>query len=429
MVKIESFDSTLPSEGSSKVKESSVFDEKSGVPLVSWLIDHLNDVPEHLADVSNVHEKCSKKQSVAPRQINIFRAIESTMRKMGKEPHEAPIKAGMGSKGVNCGKVRYVIACPDLQLSPDHDSASIHAACWKLSCPICKKKVIDRQLRSVMQRYEAYQELHKAVMKQRLKVSHVIWSFPARRFTKKMIMEQGMDPITEEVTRLWKKYNQHPEGGCAYAIHLTRKVHEDGSPCHDKHCKLDHTDEWGPHVHMVGFIYLEKSDKIKSETGMITVKLADTWGYRDLYETLKYELGHTWTTKKIKSGRNQEVVRYLGVLSKRKLSRKTIKDVHENMECKCGNELATWRSLEVEDGLQMTLTGEPDFKARLSPIVRLHGKIYEYCTKRFPSVAYRINTLKLLEREIIHREEHDKPGGVVERFNCLLTLQRCEGNT
>lgn len=412
MCKIESFDSALPSEGSSEVKDSPLYDEKGGVSLVSWLDGHLNDVPEHLAFSRSIHKEHSKKRNVLPRQENIFRSIERTMRKMGKDPHEAPIKAGMGRKGPNCGKIRYVVACPDLQLSPDHDSAPVHATCWKLSCPLCKKKVVKRQLRSAMQRFDAYQEIHKASNFKRLKVSHVIWSFPVRKFTKKMIMEQGMDPITKEVMRLWKKYNQHPEGGCAYAIHLTRQVHDDGSPCHDKHCKLHHVDEWGPHVHMVGFIYLEKSDRIKSDTGIITVKLPDAWGYRSTSDTLGYELGHTWTTKKIKSGRNQEVVRYLGVLSKRNLSKRVIGDVHKDMECKCGNEMAAWRSLEVEVGFQTTLTGEPDFKQRLSPSVRIHGHILEYRTKMYPGAIYRINTLRVLEREVLQEtiDQFDVPG-------------------
>lgn len=394
------------------------------------VIGHLNHDEVHLA----MHDKrkskvkrTSPKQHSKPYVEDIDSAIQRAQDLKDRTDHKL-IKAGESKPRPNCGHIRYIASCPELSHNSDHDSHTYHQTCWRIGCPTCKDKAIDRIVKRENLRIEAYQELHKAQWGKKLKEDHVSISFPKRQFTKAQIKKEGLKPIWETVNQLWQKYNQHKEGGAVAVIHLTYAAHEDGTPCHDKYCNLDHHDEWGPHVHFYGFLYFEQSKIIQRETGAVVRKHPidyAKYGPRKASVTLKYELGHCWTTSRFinrkvtktdvegnayitteRVERAEECVHLFGTLSKRKFPRRKVGMDQRHIECRCGIELAAYQPrITGYDDLNRPISdGAPDYSKRICDMISERAPIYQFFVKCFPGMAFQINTLRPLERGIIFSE-------------------------
>ena len=74
-------------------------------------------------------------------------------------------------------------------------------------------------------------------------------------------------------------------------IHPFRYDHQDGSCCEDPDCQLPHFWTYSPHIHYLGYGFLESSDIFHEKTGWIYVNIKPG-KRRSLFATFIYELGH-----------------------------------------------------------------------------------------------------------------------------------------
>lgn len=366
-------------------------------PLVSLLTGLLNDNLTTL-DKFGKCQTDDKTRSKIAKQKRMNRYLS----KLQDPAREFMIyKTATAPKRDVCGQVRFIAACPDSQTTLDHTVLPVHQSCGRISCscPSCSNKAISRRVKDGHLRVEAFQHLYQEQNPgaSRLKVSHTILSFPKNKFTKKQISQDGLGPIWDSNKKFLLKHNVHPSAGCISVLHLTRLVHEDGSTClNHKECDLEHFDTWGPHIHNLGFIYVQDSKKIEYEEKLLFRKLPDLYGERSFVKTLRYELGHATISTKTTTGRSQETIRHYGTLSKRSLRKSKVGDEPSNIKCdKCQQDLQQF--LPVRVGVDGDLsTDTPNYSKLWADNISVHHPILRFRHKLFPDASWIVHTSELL---------------------------------
>jgi hypothetical protein len=329
--------------------------DESVLYVSTSVIGHLKEIENHLANKNCVENHTRVKRRKYHTE-DIFDSLSRATVEEYRNDHR-PVKAGAAAPRRDCMRVKYVAACPMLRIEPEHDSKPIHSTCWRITCSSCKDKAITRIVKKCELRISAYQAIHQEGYGRKLQEDHVSFMFPRNKFTKELIRKNGNRIIWKEVDRLWNLYNDHPEGGAYAVVHLTKSVHDDGSSCHEQHCALEHHDEWEPHVHFFGFLHFKDSKEIREKERVIVRKHVNTWGWRSSAATIRYELGHCWTTTRYSQRkvvkidtegnsyqtterveRSEECIHAYGVLSKRGMSKKVVSTTSQELSCRCGNE-------------------------------------------------------------------------------------------
>lgn len=236
---------------------------------------------------------------------------------------------GMGERDTLCGVVKSVIACTK---SPAHFKKLVKYNCGDLDCPSCYLDLVKHDAQDATQ---ALQDARVELRKAGLDPGHPfhVWYSPPpalRHLPLDKLRRQAIDYAL-----------QHGIIGGYIVDHAYR-----GSPAVLAAFREGKRDlAYSPHFHVVGFIPngkpLEKSNDFHKRTGWTYGNKGNTnrkGKPRNIYETIKYELGHaareTW--------HRHRLLKRFGIMHSSKL--KSVKDkCREEVRCpRCGAEVARY---------------------------------------------------------------------------------------
>lgn len=232
-------------------------------------------------------------------------------------------------KGVLCGSVKSVSACPDVSHTVlTFQKHGFH--CGKLGCKICMpaqaKKVASRSEKYFNGATILYKKSGHFIRESR----HSVWSPPPYRYSQESVE-------ADRGRQFWADYqdffNSIVRGfyGGASVVHYWRKKHADGSECTFKPKRVNgkltrcpkgkHYWRWGPHVHYVGYGWFEELPHDHSEY--------DGWNYKVLLDdkprsfsaTIGYLLTHCGLFLDDQGRQRGQVVRWTGSFSKGKVNK------------------------------------------------------------------------------------------------------------
>lgn len=303
---------------------------------------------------------------------------------------------------VGCGTPTTIVRCPDYYPTSCHDKDLILTSCGSVRCSVCSHTALTRQVAQAVLPHQAYDAV-STINGSYHYDSHVVISPPKRMFTKDCIAAEGTKPVWAFMKDFFSSYNAG-DLAASCVLHLTRKKHSDGSGCHDRNCELEHRDEWGPHVHGCGKIYLAPNDVIRKDYDgkLIVTKLPATLGERNIISTLKYELDHAHPVVNLDSDRSSQFVHKYGEISRQRMTRKLIRTEEYNVRCSAPQCQKLILDYDIDHS-------HPDEQYREGNPKGFHTKrndVWEYRFKKFPGYAAEIHTEHFLEDRAYATELH-----------------------
>jgi len=269
--------------------------------------------------------------------------------------HVHAILPGKGSENMECGKVKFAVACGDHDCSKKPEL--IYHNCMRITCPVCfRSGAVPRMSSRIQDRlygmYDAYAKKGKYLGK----LKHIVFSPPQDMFTLDDFRVDQGKTIKKKLCAMLKKYSKDGVYGGAVIFHPWRRKHMDGTECDDKHCTRRHQWVFGPHIHYLGYGYFTASDIVHRETGWVYKRIKEKSGKRRAYETVFYLLTHCAvftkqvpvvdsTSHDIVSGEYKEVTigqhySYVGLMSNCKGGERTLEKGTEIVNCEtCGSDL------------------------------------------------------------------------------------------
>jgi hypothetical protein len=172
--------------------------------------------------------------------------------------------------------------------------------------------------------------------------------------------------LRRKACQLLKRFAKDGAEGGTIIIHGERKKHLDGTECERDKCHKKHVWVWGPHIHYIGYGFLENSDYFHAQTGWIYKRVDDTKDReRDFQSTAFYLLTHSANFVDEFGQRHGIGYHHVGWMANCKGGKRIIENRLETAKCSCGLDLHTYGL--VWDGLTPTET--PDFEHDRGPQV------------------------------------------------------------
>ena len=209
-------------------------------------------------------------------------------------PEVKIVLPGSGEPDPMCGKVKFAVNCENHDRC-DRKPTFYYYNCMNILCPVCKEIVCKREASKITERITEMGKIYKNRVGLRLgKLKHIILSPPQDVWDEDFVKE-NREKIRGYAVEILKKYAKDGFYGGVLIFHSHRRKHRDGSSCENPDCKKAHIWVFSPHFHYVGYVFLEKSDVIYSETGWVIKNVEKIKGRgkkRNLYGTVFYLLTH-----------------------------------------------------------------------------------------------------------------------------------------
>lgn len=277
-----------------------------------WLKSEINNVSCYCARQGVTKEKQGEKELTYKEKLEKFNKdfsgidAEKTYWHVDSDKEKLKIEIpGLREKGNNCGHVRKVGSCGDV----DHGVEHTNITCGNRTCSYCWTSWASRQVDRSVERLEAIEDLYSKLPDSEFdnlgNCKHVVFS-PPQEWAKERL-RQGVSGF-KELRRIYNKtISNHGAMGGVHVFHPYRVKGKDFDTNYKakfrKDCKSGDFDKskgiWAwlkendylydengdllgvylsPHFHYLGYGYLTKSDKFAEETGT-----GEYWEFRYNY--------------------------------------------------------------------------------------------------------------------------------------------------
>jgi hypothetical protein len=226
------------------------------------------------------------------------------------EPVIGYVRSGQGVQKMECGTKKSAHACPD-----KHEIKFFMNYCGRQQCPVCFEKQIERIARDVEQRMINLSVLYRQRGIKLGKLKHIVFSPPKDLFSRK-------DIEYDAAKSLWLVFNK-----------MLKKLAKDGfyGGVAFLHCERGHKGkdwEWSPHVHFLGYGFLDDSEVFFKKTGWVYVILKNR-GERNVYTTVSYELNHSALFVDQNGKQRNRTIKWLGIFSTAKAGKRVVEVIDE----------------------------------------------------------------------------------------------------
>lgn len=258
-----------------------------------------------------------------------------------------------------CGTPRMVVSCS----SPDPNHRAnvarlVFHNCKSLTCPKCYEAGATRGARAIQHRLEGMAGAYRKAGKRLGAKKHIVLSPPQADWPRERLEADGGRALRRKACQLLKRFAKDGAEGGTVVVHGERKKHLDGSECERDGCRRRHTWVWGPHIHYLGYGFLEDSSYFYAQTGWIYKRVDETKDReRSFFATAKYLLTHSASFVGADGRRVGQGYHHVGWMANCKGGARVVSRTWETGKCACGRELHDYGV--VWEG--MTPTEKPNF--------------------------------------------------------------------
>lgn len=203
---------------------------------------------------------------------------------------------GKGESYEPCGEYRKYYAAPD---DPSFTPFTVKYSCHRMACPKCYQSACRKKARDIERQLRGKKEVMRKMGMEPGKLKHIAISINPELVPLEEFIETQGKPFIKAVQQLMDMYAKNGFYAGIFILHLWRKRHIDGTECCDKNCPHEHHWTYGPHVHFLGYGFLDNSSSFFSETGFTYHRIEEGIDYktgrrlaRNAFETAYYQLSH-----------------------------------------------------------------------------------------------------------------------------------------
>ncbi len=238
---------------------------------------------------------------------------------------------GGGEEYPKCGTPKFLKCCED----PDHPKHIIPCNCGRPGCPVCWPLWAGRGADRVASMLEAYQDLIRSPYRP----SHVSLSPDPNEYPNES--EDAMQALLEASRKVSRALGVTAAAVIPHGYRIRREHKREASDgasrlhinryewCMQQQNPREYL-YWSPHIHILGWGYLQDADAFHKRTGWIYKKHRNV---DHIQKAVFYLLSHAWVPARVQ----QHVIRYWGGLAPTKLGcEKSVTWVEEICPvCKC----------------------------------------------------------------------------------------------